>query len=342
MKHTTTYESILRSFDEALAQVHTRPELKELQQRYMGKNGIIDELNAAFKAVSLEEKRALGPALVALKKHIHDSCDRRVQQFDHEELLAKQRQTHIDVTAGKGLVERGHYHPYSHAIRDVIDIFTSMGFALAEGPEVETDWNNFGALNMPDDHPARDMHDTFWLTDPGYVLRTHTSTMQIRTAYNQEPPIAIFAPGRVYRREATDASHDFMFYQCEGLLIDTNVSMSNLLYTMQTFLQAFFRTKDIGIRVRPSYFPFVEPGVEIDMTCPFCTDGCSVCKQTKLIEICGGGMVHPHVLRAMNIDPERYSGFAFGFGLTRLVMLKYGIRDIRMLHTYTPSLSDAW
>lgn len=206
-----------------------------------------------------------------------------------------------------------------------------MGFAVADGPELETEFFNFTALNIPDNHPAREESDTFWI-DNEHLLRTQTSTVQIKTMMSQKPPIAIIAPGRTMRNEATDASHDFMFMQFEGLYIGEDVSIANLLATLKSFLTQFFGS-DVKLRVRPGYFPFVEPGLEIDASCPFCKKGCSVCKKTKWIELMGAGLVHPNVLKHCKLDPEKYSGFAFGFGLTRLVMLKYQIPDIRLLHS---------
>ena len=203
-------------------------------------------------------------------------------------------------------------------------------------PEVDTDYYNFEALNIPKEHPARDMHDTFWLSKAYHqplLMRTHTSSVQAHAMETRRPPIAVGIPGRCYRHEATDASHDFMFMQCEILMIDKNISLSNLFATAKQFLSALFGKQDMTIRVRPGYFPFVEPGVEIDVSCPFCKTGCGVCKKTRWLEICGAGLVHPNVLKASNINPQEYSGFAFGFGLTRLVMLKYGINDIRLLHS---------
>jgi len=202
-----------------------------------------------------------------------------------------------------------------------------------DGPEVETSHYNFEALNIPADHPARDMQDTFWLTLPGRLLRTQTSNVEIRTMEQQKPPFAIVSPGRVYRNEATDASHDFMFTQLECLVVDKHVSLSNLLGTVQLFLQRVFGREDLKIRARPGYFPFVEPGVEIDASCLFCTHGCSICKKTTWIELLGSGLTHPNVLRACNLDPEEYTGFAFGMGIERLAMLKYGITDIRLFHS---------
>ena len=208
-----------------------------------------------------------------------------------------------------------------------------MGYKIAEGPELETEFYNFTALNIPEYHPARDIQDTFWLKIPGMLMRTQTSSVQIHEMAKKDLPIAILASGRCYRNEATDASHDFVFMQVEGLLIDKKISLANLLATLKTCLRAIFDKDDLEIRVRPGYFPFVEPGLEIDVLCPFCKSGCSVCKKTKWIEIVGAGLVHPNVLKHGGLDPKEYTGFAFGFGLTRLVMLKYGINDIRLLNS---------
>jgi len=206
-----------------------------------------------------------------------------------------------------------------------------MGFDVLDGPEVESDFYNFEALNIPADHPARDMYDTFWVKSAHTLLRTHTSPMQIKAMEKGKLPIAAVVPGRTFRHEAVDASHDVMFMQCEGFLIGKNVTLSHLFAVAQTFLKKLFNKNELDIRIRPGYFPFVEPGVEIDMRCPFCKNGCSVCKKSTWLEVFPGGLIHPNVLKAGGVDPEKYSGFAFGFGLTRLVMLKHGINDIRLL-----------
>lgn len=206
-----------------------------------------------------------------------------------------------------------------------------MGFEIAHGPELEDEKYNFEALNIPSDHPARDIHDTFWTTLPHRLLRTHTTNVQAHYLEQKNFPIAMAVLGRCFRHEATDASHDYMFYQCEGLVIDKNISMAHLLGLLETYLKALFG-KELATRLRPSYFPFVEPGVEVDITCPFCSNGCSTCKRTGWIELGGAGLVHPNVLRFHGIDPKKWSGCAWGFGLTRLAMLMYGIPDIRLLH----------
>jgi phenylalanyl-tRNA synthetase alpha chain len=326
-------QAFLQELKDHLAKVSTQSDLETIRVTFLGRKGKITSLMAQLKTLSVEEKRIFGPELNKLKEEASAAFESKQQVLETQAKTAQAQQAaHFDVTSYQPGYRKGTLHPYTIATEEVENIFISMGFAIAEGPEVETDYINFEALNIPANHPARDMHDTFWLDVPDLLLRTHTSTVQHRTMKQQTPPIAIAVPGRAYRHEATDASHDFMFLQCEGLVIDKNINMAHLLGTIKQFLQALYKKEKLDIRLRPSYFPFVEPGVEIDMTCPFCTKGCSVCKQSRWIEICGAGMVHPAVLKAGGIDSEKYSGFAFGFGLTRLIMLKYGINDIRLLH----------
>ncbi len=230
----------------------------------------------------------------------------------------------------------GHLHPLSIVTSDIHKIFTEMGFTIASGPEIETEFYNFDSLNIPEHHPARDMWDTFWLKplNAKKLLRTHTSPVQVRYMEKNKPPLRIIAPGKVFRHEATDATHEAQFYQLEGLVVGENISLANLKGTLEEFFEKFFGKKT-GLRLRPSYFPFVEPGVEIDMTCFKC-DGkdskCSVCKGTGFIEILGAGVVHPKVLESSGIDSKKYSGFAFGGGIDRMAMLKYGIEDVRLLY----------
>ena len=213
------------------------------------------------------------------------------------------------------------------------EILTGMGVELADGPEVETPHYNFEALNIPEDHPARDLHDTFWLQQAPFLLRTHTSSVQIHALETRKPPIAIFSLGRVFRHEATDATHEYQFMQCEGLLVDKNISIADLLGTFQTLAQALFGKNKIEMRIRPSYFPFVEPGLEIDITCPFCTSGCTICKKTRWLELGGAGLIHPNVLKTCSIDSDEYQVFAWGFGIDLLTMLIYGIPDVRLLRS---------
>jgi phenylalanyl-tRNA synthetase alpha chain len=230
----------------------------------------------------------------------------------------------------------GHLHPLTHVLAHVGRIFTEMGFAIADGPEIETEFYNFDALNIPEHHPARDMWDTFWLKplNAKKLLRTHTSPVQVRYMEKHAPPLRIIAPGKVFRHEATDATHEAQFYQLEGLVVGESISLAHLKWTLEEFFERFFG-KRAALRLRPSYFPFVEPGVEIDMSCFKCegrNPTCSVCKGTGWIEIMGAGLVHPKVLDAAGIDSKKYTGFAFGCGIDRIAMLKYGIDDVRLLY----------
>ncbi len=232
-------------------------------------------------------------------------------------------------------IEKGHVHPISLLVTEIGNIFAQMGFEIADGPEMETEFYNFDALNIPADHPARDMWDTFWVKpkSAGKLLRTHTSPVQVRFMQTHQPPFAIIAPGKVFRYEATDATHEAQFYQAEGLVVGENISLANMKWTITEFFTKFFGKK-IEVRFRPSFFPFVEPGVEIDMSCFKCSgSGCGICKQTGWIEIMGAGMVHPKVLENSGIDPNKYQGFAFGGGVDRLAMLKYGVDDVRLFYS---------
>lgn len=231
-------------------------------------------------------------------------------------------------------LQSGHLHPVTQVLREVVDSFVAMGFEVADGPEVENEYYNFDALNVPQDHPARDMQDTFWVEGaPQTILRTHTSSVQVRYMEDNNPPFKIIVPGKVYRYEATDATHETQFYQIEGIVVGPDISLAHLKHTLYEFFKRLYGD-DVKIRMRPSFFPFVEPGVEIDISCMKCGgSGCNVCKQTGFIEVMGAGMVHPNVLRSVNINPEHYRGFAFGGGIDRMVMLKYGIDDIRLVYS---------
>lgn len=327
-------KKLLERFKQDLAAVHNDDNLEKVRITYLSRHGILTDYMSQLKTFSLEEKKQFGPELNKLKEEIQTLFNEKKEHLEQLTINKEaERLAAFDVTAYRAQASIGSLHPYTHITQSVENIFISMGFEIVDGPEVETDYHNFEALNIPENHPARDMQDTFWLTLPHMLMRTHTSSVEVHTMTNRKPPIAIAAPGRCYRNEATDATHDFMFMQVEGLLIDKQVSLGHLFATVKVFLQALFNRKDLNVRIRPSYFPFVEPGVEIDITCPFCSKGCSICKKSGWIEMGGAGLTHPHVLTACGINPEQYSGFAFGFGLTRLTMLKYGINDIRLLHS---------
>lgn len=317
----------------ALRSAATTDALEKIRIDFLGRSGRIATLMKQLKQMSLEQKKELGPLFNQLKVSSEQAFNTRsnaIKNFDSTEQALKEK--FFDVTAYKPNQYHGSLHIYTQLIQQLEDIFISMGYSVEDGNEVETDYYNFETLNIPADHPARDIHDTFWLNVPNMLLRTHTSTVQAHAMEDKGVPLAVFAPGRCYRNEATDATHEFMFTQAEGLLIDKNISISNLLATAKTFIQKIFERDDIKLRVRPGYFPFVEPGLEIDASCPFCKKGCSICKKTRWIELLGAGLVHPNVLQSSGINPNIYSGFAFGFGLERLAMIKNEIDDIRLFH----------
>ncbi len=326
-------QTLKSEFDAELKKIKSLRALEEFRIKFIGKKSLITDLLGQIKNFSVEEKKEFGPLINQFKIEAEQSIDQAKSQiiFNHTQAENIKRQS-FDVTAYKPNAKMGTLHPLTQLVSEIEDILLSMGYEIVDGPEVETEEYNFEALNVPADHPARDMQDTFWLDIPKMLLRTQTSTMQVHAMRSKSLPIAIASPGRVFRQEATDASHDYVFMQCEGMLIGENVNISHLFATVQTFLKSLFKKQDLDIRIRPGFFPFVEPGFEIDMRCPFCKNGCSVCKKSTWIEIFPGGMIHPNVLKFSGINSEKYSGFAFGFGLTRLAMLKYGIDDIRLFY----------
>ncbi len=322
------------AYDKELAEVNTVVELEEMRLVFLSRNGKLAVITKQFQELTVDDKRTIGPRLQELKKYVHDTYEAKKTVLEKFKLQQEQLQnTLFDVTAYREPLNQGSLHVYTQTIQELENIFISMGYRLVSGPEVETEQNNFDALNIPAQHPARDMQDTFWLPQAGMLLRTHTSPVQIRALTAQGPSVAVFSTGRVYRNEETDASHDYLFTQGEALLVGESVSMANLIATVRSFLQAYFNNDTLKVRVRPGYFPFVEPGIEFDCSCPFCTDGCSTCKRTGWIELMGGGLVHRNVLINCGVNPDTYSGFAFGFGIERLIMIKYGVDDIRLLHS---------
>ena len=277
-----------------------------------------------------EDRKRIGALLNAAKQTVEAAREAKEKQFTDAALRTRLDAEWIDLTLPAPGPRRGHLHPITQIQRELEDLFLSLGFAVLDGPEVETEYHNFDALNIPADHPARDMQDTFWL-DGGNLLRTHTSPVQVRGMEILGPPLRMIAPGRVFRNESVDASHEHTFYQLEGMMVDRDVSIAHMLYFMETLLTAIFKRK-VTVRLRPGYFPFVEPGFELDIQCLICGgSGCPVCKQSGWVELLPCGLVNPNVLRLSGIDPEQWNGFAFGLGLTRLVMMRYGIDDIRHL-----------
>jgi phenylalanyl-tRNA synthetase alpha chain len=304
--------------------------LAELQRKYLGKAGVLAAWMARLPTLPAAERPQLGQAVNRLKKELSEQITLRESTLERAQLESSLGGA-FDPSLPPAAHERGSLHPITQVTREIEDLFVSMGYQIADGPEIETDWHNFQALNIPPDHPARDSQDTFYLRGQGrLVLRTHTSPVQVRALERLKPPLRVIAPGKVFRNEATDASHEHTFHQLEGLVVDKGVSVAHLVSSMKTLLRGIFR-RDLEIRLRPGFFPFVEPGFELDARCPFCSAGCSVCKQSRWIELLPCGLVHPNVLSASGVDPNEWSGFAFGLGLSRLVMLRFGITDVRLL-----------
>jgi len=329
-QNITIFEKELKT---AIESATSQDELERVRVAFLGRKGKVTKLMSQMKNLSIEEKRVFGPQLNQVKTNSEQLYHKKKQQLKEEQRnreIARKQQ--FDVTAYKPTQLEGSIHILTQIVEHIEDICISMGYQVADGPEVETAYYNFDALNIPKNHPARDSQDTFWFDTPGLLMRTETSAIQIHALEKQGVPIALVGPGKVYRNEATDASHDFIFHQVEGLVVDKDISMNNLLATIKIVFQRLFEKKDLEIRVRSSYFPFVEPGIEVDFSCPFCKEGCSTCKRTRWIELGGAGLVHPNVLKACKIDQKKYSGFAFGFGIERLAMIKYGINDIRLFH----------
>ena len=307
-------------------------ELEAVRVDAVGRKGTLAEISKGMGKLSPEEKKRVGQVLYAAKQQLEAALDARKQEFDAAALRARLDAEWIDLTLPAPGPRRGHLHPITRIQRELEDLFISLGFTVLDGPEVETEYYNFDALNIPTDHPARDMQDTFWL-DGGNLLRTHTSPVQVRGMERLGPPLRMIAPGRVFRNESVDASHEHTFYQLEGMMIDRDVSVAHLLYFMKTLLTAIFQ-REITVRLRPGYFPFVEPGFELDIQCLICGGpGCPVCKHSGWVELLPCGLVNPQVLRLSGIDPAKWNGFAFGLGLTRLVMMRYAIDDIRWLQS---------
>ncbi len=310
---------------------NTIEEIEQLRIQYLGKKGVMNDLFAQFKTVPNEEKREMGSLLNELKNSVQakiDSLKERIEAKNEQQVQQE------DLTKPACLVELGSRHPISLVRNEITEIFSKIGYTVEEGPEIEDDWHVFSALNFPPEHPARDMQDTFFVEkreDGNHaVLRTHTSSVQVRTMERQKPPIRIIAPGRVFRNEAISARAHCIFHQIEGLYIDKGVSFADLKQSLLYFAREMFGA-NTRIRLRPSYFPFTEPSAEMDVSCNLCGGkGCNVCKGTGWLEIMGCGMVDPNVLKASGIDPDVYSGFAFGMGVERIAMLKYGVNDLRM------------
>ncbi len=307
----------------------TQEQLEAFRIKYISRKSVIGQLFGQMKDIPNEGKKAFGQQINELKNLAQEKFQELIAQLDHQETT--QTADSMDLTLPSAWAPIGSSHPITLIRNEIIDIFAKIGFNVSEGPEIEDDWHNFTALNFPPNHPAREMQDTFFIEkDPDIALRTHTSSVQIRVMENEKPPIRTLSPGRVFRNEAISARAHCIFHQVEGLYVDTNVSFVDLKQTIYYFVKEMFGA-DTKIRFRPSYFPFTEPSAEIDISCNICGgNGCNVCKYTGWVEIAGSGMVDPNVLKSVNIDPEKYTGFAFGMGMERMAMLKWQINDLRL------------
>ncbi|MGA3024399.1 MAG: phenylalanine--tRNA ligase subunit alpha [Bryobacteraceae bacterium] len=314
----------------SISDAATLEDLEAIRVDVLGRKGKLAQLGKQLGALPQEERAEFGKALNAAKQTLEPAFEEKKAQLEKVALDRRLDAEWVDLTLPAPGPRRGSLHPVTQIQSEIEDLFVSLGFAVLDGPEVETEYRNFDALNIPRDHPARDAQDTFWLTG-GNLLRTHTSPVQVRGMERLGAPLRVIAPGRVFRNEEVDASHEHTFYQIEGMMIDREVSVGHLVYFMKTMLGGVFH-RDVGVRLRPGFFPFVEPGFELDLQCLICGGpGCPVCKQSGWVELMGCGLIHSSVLRMSGIDPEQWNGFAFGLGLTRLAMMRYGIDDIRLL-----------
>lgn len=321
-------EDVKRQAEAELGTVNDEITLQNLKARFVGRKGVITEILKGMKDIPDSDRPRMGKLINETKTFVEELIERRLEAIRGEKKRRSLHEEKIDVTLqGRGM-PIGARHPISQVMEEITTIFERMGFEVAEGPEVETDYYNFEALNIPKNHPARDMQDTFYISDE-VVLRTHTSPVQIRVMEKRQPPVKIIAPGKVYRCDS-DISHTPMFHQIEGLLVDDGVTFGDLKGVLTEFVRLVFG-EGVGVRFRPSFFPFTEPSAEVDIACLICGGkGCRVCKNTGWLEILGCGMVDPEVFKSVGYDPEKYSGFAFGMGIERITMLKYGINDIRL------------
>ncbi len=325
-------DNILLNAKNEIDNANEKQSLNNVYQKYLGKDGIVTQELKHMKELSQDEKKTFGMEINRIKNEIFMLIKNREKDFERLKIEKQIESTQfVDLTVPSS-ERRGSLHPITILQEKLIDIFLSMGFTVEDGNEIETEYNNFEAVNIPKNHPARDMQDTFYLEN-GQVLKTHTSAAQNRIMRKYGAPLKAIFPGRCFRNEELDASHENTFFQIEGMMIDKDVSVANLIYFMKEMLTNVFG-KEINVRLRPGFFPFVEPGFELDISCPYCDGkGCKVCKHSGWIELCPCGMIHPNVLKMGGIDPEKYQGFAFGLGFSRLAMMNYDITEIRLLNS---------
>lgn len=323
-------QDLLQAFEAAVAQASSLADLEQCRVQFLGKKSLLAERSKMLGQLDPDARKAFGAELNTLRETMNERLNERKTAAEQAALVAQLAAERVDVTLPGRRAERGNLHPVTRVLQRMEDFFTRAGFAVATGPEVEDDFHNFEALNIPAHHPARAMHDTFYF-DAHRLLRTHTSPVQVRVMQEQTPPLRIICPGRVYRCDS-DLTHSPMFHQMEGLIVDEHVSFADLKGLIESFLRVFFE-RELSVRFRPSYFPFTEPSAEVDIQCVMCGGaGCRVCKHTGWLEVLGCGMVHPKVLKNCGIDPERYQGFAFGLGIERFAMLRYGVSDLRLFY----------
>ncbi|WP_321531636.1 phenylalanine--tRNA ligase subunit alpha [uncultured Desulfuromonas sp.] len=321
-------EAMLTVAKQELADAVDETALQDVRVRFLGKKGELTAIMKGMGGLSSDERPVVGAVANRVKDELSAQFDQRLTVLKQQAIVQKLANEKIDVSLPGRRSLVGSKHPVTLVVEELVEIFSSLGFCVAEGPEVEQDFYNFEALNIPKDHPARDMQDTFYINDD-VVLRTHTSPVQIRSMIKQEPPVRVIAPGTVYRRDS-DITHSPMFHQIEGFMVDENITFGDLKGILTTFIHECFG-KSVGVRFRPSFFPFTEPSAEVDIQCVICGGkGCRVCKNSGWLEILGSGMIDPEVFKSVNYDSERYSGFAFGMGLERIAMLKYGVNDLRL------------
>ncbi len=324
------FQRVQEELEGSIEAVKDLSQLQQLKAKYLGKNGLITQAIARIREVPPEERKEYGLRVNRLKEFAEELFKKKEEELKALEIEKRLSQEWIDLSVPLE-TELGSLHPITQTMKRIRDIFVSMGFSVMEGPEIELEEYNFDMLNIPKEHPAREMQDTFYVNKEGYLLRTHTSPVQIRAMLSQKPPIYMIAPGKVYRRD-DDPTHSPMFHQVEGLAVDRDINFGHMKYTIETFLREFFKV-DVPVRFRASYFPFTEPSAEVDIGCVICGGGgCRVCKESGWLEVMGCGMVHPQVLKNCQIDPEEYQGFAFGMGVERLAMLYFGIDNIKLFY----------
>ena len=322
-------EQLVSEAQSAIAKANDLQALDQVRVNYLGKKGSITAQMKSLGKLSAEERPKAGQVINQAKQQVQTAIEARKSELENAKLQAQLVSESIDVTMPGRTHGTGGLHPVSRVLYRIEDLFAQLGFEIAEGPEIEDDFHNFEALNIPESHPARAMHDTFYINDK-LLLRTHTSPVQVRVMKERQPPLKVIAPGRVYRCDS-DVTHTPMFHQVEGLMVDEQVTFTDLKAVLIDFLQQFFERDDLAVRFRPSYFPFTEPSAEADIQCVMCSgEGCRVCSHTGWLEVLGCGMVHPNVFKHVDIDTEKYTGFAFGMGVERLAMLRYGVNDLRL------------